>query len=92
MKNKILDDIIEKAGLAGNADALEIRTFIENAYLGLDEEVLEKYISMLDMLYPLSNYHALIKEYCPSSLKNNQEYQKTAGSFIGYLRRTLSKA
>lgn len=87
-----LNEILEKSGLTGNTDAEEIKTFIVSAYPELDEEVLEKYISMLDMLYPLKNYSTLLEEYCPGSLKSNPEYQKTAGSLIGYLRRTILKA
>lgn len=36
-----------------------------------------------------SSNNALIREYCPSSVKNDAAYQKTAASLLGYLRRTV---
>lgn len=85
----ILEEILIKAKLQGNAEGEGVKAFVRAAYPELTEEVLEKYISMLDMLYPLGNYSALIREYCPASLKNDPAYQKTANSVIGYLRRAL---
>lgn len=85
----ILDEILIKAGLKDNEEAENVMAFVESAYPEMTEEVLERYIGMLNMLYPLKNYFALIREYCPSSLKNDATYQKTAASLIGYLRRTV---
>lgn len=85
----ILADIIKNEGLTGHPDAELLAKFIRGAYPIEEAEVIEKFITMLGVLFPRVETRRLLQEHCPESPSLRPAYQRAANSFLDYLRRMV---
>lgn len=85
--------IIEKAGLANNSEAIELADNFVQLYGAKNptEDMIDRFIGMLGMFHPLHNYYQLHAEFCPSSRKNDPQFQRAAQRLGKYLTKMLKK-